>query len=126
MDEETIVSTLVEDFGWSEEAARLGVRAGFRCEYCGRDLLASVDDYDAWQREHVIPPSKGGGDDLENLAVSCKTCNFLKRDFVPEGDDRHARVMSATKHIQVLRAGKLEEVSRIRTLVYGGDAARQT
>lgn len=120
IEEEEIVSALVKKFGWSEGSARLGVQAHFRCEYCGRDLLASVDDYDAWQVDHILPQSKGGPDDPDNLAVSCKTCNFLKRNVVPEGLDRHARLRNATVQIQISRARKLDEVSAIRNLVYRG------
>jgi 5-methylcytosine-specific restriction endonuclease McrA len=61
---------------WSAKSAFLGERAGFRCEYCGRDLLSSVNDYKEWQEDHIVPKSKGGdNDDLNNLAVSCRTCN---------------------------------------------------
>lgn len=120
MKEQEIVSVLVEKFGWSETSARLGIQARFRCEYCGRDLLASVDDYDAWQVDHILPQSKGGPDDFENLAVSCKTCNFMKRNVVPEGLDRHARIRSAAVQIEVLRTRKLGEVAAIRHVVCGG------
>ena len=69
---------------WSKEAAFLGLRAGFRCEYCSRNLLTSVEDYDAWQNDHVLPRSRGGSEDLMiNGALACKTCNFIKRHTKP-------------------------------------------
>jgi hypothetical protein len=41
------------------------------CQYCGGPASA-VD--------HVIPRSKGGSDDLENLRASCKRCNSFASD----------------------------------------------
>ena len=65
--------------GWSLEAVQLGVRANFCCEYCGCDLLATIESYDSWQRDHVVAASRNGVDHIDNLAVACKFCNFLKR-----------------------------------------------
>ena len=75
--------------GWSFEAAYIGLRAGFRCEYCGRPLLRSVEDYDAWQNDHVRPQSRtdptAAADYANNWALACKTCNFIKRHTTPNG-----------------------------------------
>jgi 5-methylcytosine-specific restriction endonuclease McrA len=46
---------MLKPWGWSEQAVDLGIRTDFRCEYCTRDLIASVDDYDAWQVDHILP-----------------------------------------------------------------------
>lgn len=43
------------------------------CWYCGSENPDTVD--------HVIPVSKGGADDLDNLVLSCKRCNSRKRDL---------------------------------------------
>ncbi len=75
---------LTGSLGWSAESLDLGIRAGFRCEYCGRDLLKSVDSYDAWQIDHIHPSSRGGADSFDNKAVACGTCNRLKRHTVLE------------------------------------------
>lgn len=40
-----------------------------KCLYCGR--FASTID-------HIIPKSKGGGNEKENLTDSCQECNSLK------------------------------------------------
>jgi CRISPR/Cas system Type II protein with McrA/HNH and RuvC-like nuclease domain len=123
MDEAKIVEVLVRTFGWSEGAAKLGIRADFRCEYCDRDLLASVDDYDSWQNDHIVPVSKGGTDDHDNMAVACKTCNFIKRNWTPKEEgvegQRDGMVREARAMIQQKRAKKLAEVSQIRCLVQG-------
>lgn len=54
----------------------IAIRAGFKCEYCGLDLLDSVNSYDSWQIDHIVPVDNN---DFENLALTCKTCNFIKR-----------------------------------------------
>ena len=74
----------LRSWGWSAEQARIGIRAGFRCEYCGRDLLESVNSYYSWQRDHIVPKSAAGSGGLANRALACRTCNFnLKRRWDP-------------------------------------------
>ncbi|WP_317696113.1 HNH endonuclease signature motif containing protein [Xylocopilactobacillus apis] len=43
-----------------------------RCQYCGRKGF-SID--------HMKPVSSGGSNDLDNLTLSCRECNKLKRDM---------------------------------------------
>lgn len=40
------------------------------CEYCGK-----TDDL-SW--DHLIPQSRGGPDNAENLVLSCRSCNSSK------------------------------------------------
>lgn len=121
--DEAIVAELCADLRWSAAQIDLGMRAGFRCEYCSRDLLASVDDYDSWQLDHIHPTSRGGSDDRENLAVSCKTCNFIKRSWAPPTDviasdsSRDARSKLAREYVLARRGIKAAEVARVRQLV---------
>jgi hypothetical protein len=63
------------ELGWGERDLTLGERAGFKCEYCDRDLLASVDAYKLWQIDHIVPTHAGGTNDLDNFAVCCLICN---------------------------------------------------
>jgi hypothetical protein len=51
-------------------------RARGYCEYCGlpQDLTPLV----AFHVEHVVPRKHGGGDEPENLALSCFHCNLHK------------------------------------------------
>lgn len=50
----------------------------FTCQYCGKkgeDAELQVD--------HIIPVSKGGLDEFENLITSCRACNIGKFDKEP-------------------------------------------
>ena len=88
----------------------------FKCEYCGRDLLASIEDYDAWQLDHVVPTSKDGPDSFENLALCCKACNFMKLRYAPIGATRDERILDARRHIEERRARKTAELYRVRAI----------
>jgi hypothetical protein len=50
-------------------------RAGRRCKYCGAPERVSPSPFSA---EHILPESKGGTIDLNNLACSCQGCNNHK------------------------------------------------
>ncbi len=50
-------------------------RAEKLCEYCRSPLEFSPDPFSV---EHIFPISKGGTDDLENLALACQGCNNYK------------------------------------------------
>ena len=45
------------------------------CAYCGCKL-----ELKDMQVDHIIPKSKGGSDDMENLNPSCWACNYYKSD----------------------------------------------
>jgi|SRR5687768_4236478 len=69
------------------------LRCGFTCMACGRDLK------DAEPRDltldHLIPRSKGGGNDPRNIILVCLSCNSRRqakpwREAYPGGS--HARI----------------------------------
>lgn len=67
-----------EDAQWEREyqaARRTLLRDGPSCEYCGEPFANTAD--------HILPRSRGGGNEPENLAPACKTCNEQKLDFTP-------------------------------------------
>jgi 5-methylcytosine-specific restriction endonuclease McrA len=55
------------------------LRDHFTCQFCGRALPAHELTLD-----HVVPRSRGGGTDWDNLVACCHKCNNLKGDRLPE------------------------------------------
>jgi 5-methylcytosine-specific restriction endonuclease McrA len=49
-------------------------RDNYTCVYCG----FKADGINGLHCDHVIPYSKGGSNDLENLVTSCPSCNMSK------------------------------------------------
>lgn len=47
-----------------------------KCQYCGSTTRLTID--------HIIPRSKGGGDNYFNLCVACASCNTKKGDKLLE------------------------------------------
>ncbi len=52
-----------------ERKQALAQRAKGCCEYCKSEIRFSADPFSV---EHIIPRSKGGTDELSNLAFSCQ------------------------------------------------------
>lgn len=57
-------------------AIRREVLSAGECAHCGITETLSVD--------HIIPVSRGGGDEIENLQCLCRSCNSKKHDKMPE------------------------------------------
>ena len=56
--------------------------SGFRCAYCGKDLLADSDSLVTVVRDHLVAASAGGPDGPCNRVASCAACDRLKGDAV--------------------------------------------
>lgn len=55
---------------------RIYKRDNYECVYCGSTRHLTLD--------HVIPKSRGGRNDWNNLVTSCQKCNLKKADRTPE------------------------------------------
>ena len=55
---------------WSKIRERILIRDGYCCQYCGQEDATTVD--------HILPISKGGTDDPDNLVAACSRCNYSK------------------------------------------------
>lgn len=64
--------------GWLQLRADVFERDHYVCVYC----LAMLDAATA-RVDHVVPRSRGGSDDLDNLATACPGCNSAKGDRTP-------------------------------------------
>lgn len=69
-----------------EAVRRLSKQYRWKCSYCGRDLYPQTATVD-----HVVPLSKGGTNDYENLRLSCARCNRDKGSSEPEQFDEHVK-----------------------------------
>ena len=87
------------------------VRAGFRCQYCGRDLLESLDVFLTLCRDHLVPASAGGSDHNCNRVASCAACDRLKAGRVVNG------LADARREIATQRASRAVWLERIRDMV---------
>lgn len=79
-------------FRRSAAVSRRGVfaRDDFRCQYCG-ELADSID--------HVLPRSRGGAHEWENVVAACRPCNLRKGDRTPvEAGMRLHRPCLAPRH----------------------------
>lgn len=55
---------------------------GHRCGYCGVHKDDTPEGY--LTRDHIIPISEGGDDNIENIVPACRQCNFAKGKELPE------------------------------------------
>ena len=99
-------------------------RAGYKCEYCDKDMLASLDNYLSMQRDHIIPRNAQGSETVNNYALSCAACNDrrLKGSWNPAsvvGDDacRDELIQAVRQHVRERRSNKHEEFSRYQQIV---------
>jgi hypothetical protein len=57
-------------------------RDSHTCQYCGKTLGS-----DKLTVDHIIPRSRGGKDDWENVVAACGPCNLRKGDRTPKEAD---------------------------------------
>ena len=68
------------------------LRDHLTCRYCKRVGARRDPDGQPWHIDHMLPVSKGGDNQLMNLALSCEKCNLKKgtseasRSLYQEGD----------------------------------------
>jgi len=91
-------------------------RDNFTCKYCGRKTPEVILEAD-----HIIPISKGGTDDADNLVTSCYACNRGKGatllDTVLKDKDIHEEtILMAEREMQ------LKEYNHIREQIHKREA----
>jgi 5-methylcytosine-specific restriction endonuclease McrA len=68
-------------------------RDGWTCQYCGSRSNLTVD--------HVIPRSKGGSSEWDNIVASCAPCNRRKGNMTPLQANMHPAREPRAPHPQV-------------------------
>lgn len=72
----------------SKELKQMVKERDVSCVYCG-------ETNEPFHIDHIIPRSRGGSDELNNLALACATCNVSKKDrLISEWDGPKDRVVS--------------------------------
>ena len=72
------------DIAWLDPV-KVFDRDGWRCKLCGVHVRR-MKTYHPWRAhaDHVIPLSKGGAHNMENMQTLCQSCNLSKRDSLPD------------------------------------------
>lgn len=71
---------------WPIYGSSLIHKYGLHCFYCGRRVVRTILILPQQATiEHIIPKSKGGKTELDNLTIACFACNQEKGDgdFLP-------------------------------------------
>jgi CRISPR/Cas system Type II protein with McrA/HNH and RuvC-like nuclease domain len=92
-------------------------QSNYHCEYCGQDLVGTIDAWRFMIIDHIRPVSKGGSSEIENLAAGCTQCNNLKWDYAPMGNTRAEQITDATKYIQAKRDQEIVRWQEFRASV---------
>jgi len=60
----------------------LFARDGYRCQYCHR-RQHELKPRECLTRDHLVPISRGGGNDWANVVTACSSCNTRKGNRMP-------------------------------------------
>ncbi|HEX9727127.1 MAG TPA: HNH endonuclease [Gemmatimonadales bacterium] len=60
----------------------LFARDAYRCQFCGR-ATAALRNRECLTRDHLVPLSRGGTNDWDNVVTACSTCNTRKGNHLP-------------------------------------------
>ena len=74
---ETYIRTLRTRIEWRQWREKVFKRDDYSCNICGNEK----DDVPL-EIDHIIPISKGGTDEMDNLQTLCKDCNIGKSDRI--------------------------------------------
>jgi CRISPR/Cas system Type II protein with McrA/HNH and RuvC-like nuclease domain len=112
---------LQEEFyklGFTKTSLAVAIRAKFKCEYCGLDLITDEYTYELFQIDHIYPQSKVDLELFNNYALSCRLCNRLKRNH--EYGERLSNPRASLDIIKAKIQHKLqlekEEIQRLKGL----------
>lgn len=76
---------------WAEIQQQVEQRAAGRCEYrCMHQSLQGA----TFHVEHIVPRSRGGPSQLDNLAWACPSCNLHKSNRVEVPSDEGNKAVS--------------------------------
>ena len=83
------------------------LRDRFTCQYCGEKFPADQLTYD-----HVIPRSKGGKTEYENIICACGPCNAEKKDSMPNFSGKKGKKGSGHRPLKMPKQPSTAELLR--------------
>ena len=90
--------------------------AGFRCLYCKKEMDLPFEHEYSFSIDHTIPRAKGGKDEVSNLEIVCRNCNYLKGTMSAKKYINRMRYLNARKlkreAWKAKRAAKKDEQTR--------------
>lgn len=96
-------------------------RDQFKCQYCGKsapEVTLHVD--------HIVPVSKGGGNEILNLVSACADCNLGKSDRRLSDDSAAIKQKKQADHLQEIRQQKEMMANWLNELSKGSDFETDT
>jgi 5-methylcytosine-specific restriction endonuclease McrA len=104
----------------------LFARDSYRCQYCHRNQI-ELRHRECLTRDHLIPLSRGGGNDWSNVVTACSSCNTRKGNHLPAECGMHPLTPPREPHfvhlswaVRRLSAAQAKYIK----LFYGEDALR--
>ena len=75
----------------------LFARDQYRCQYCGR-MQVDLKPREQLTRDHLIPISRGGLNDWNNVVTACSPCNTRKANRLPHEINMHPMMVPVEPH----------------------------
>jgi len=93
---------------WNAEYEPYLAKCELNCSCCGSPLDYGIGknnkgklDENTPSTDHIIPRSKGGTDDIDNLWIICNKCNTLKNNATHEDIKRYENIIRVLKETKV-------------------------
>lgn len=100
----------------------VSARARHACEYCRAPEIVFNLPFEV---EHIIPQSLGGETSEENLALSCRSCNLYKSNYISAADEltqAHVHLFNPRREVWSEHFSVIEETGEIKGLTACGRA----
>lgn len=84
---------------------RIHKNSEYKCVYCGKSLEEMIF-YKTYTIDHKIPIAKGGGNEEENLVISCRSCNSRKGTKTHNQYIKFINIYKTERYKKYIKEGK--------------------